>query len=324
MGVPTSGDFNKWDGTKFDNIDSDQNVDKIVEILANGNYDLNVNKITASDYVGIPSDQFTTITAGENLSAGDVIRISSNQAFKADNTTEAGITAVVGVCNTTVTSGETVQIDYGFYNSFSSLTAGTLYYVGTSGSITSTRPVEYQVKLGVAVSTTRINLDITIENDIAGQVAAFARTSVPTGWLECNGQNVSRTTYANLFNSIGVTWGVGNGSSTFTLPDMRDRYPRGKSTSHEVGAYLNQLTKRPTTSFTGTTSSNGAHTHEIAYGYYADNNPNNDRVAYGGNISLGTKTTISAGSHTHTTTITGGGDSETRPKTAVVLYCIKF
>jgi hypothetical protein len=160
MGVPTAGDFNKWDGTKFTNTDWDDNVDKTVEILANGNYDLNVNQVTASNYVGIPSDQFSTITAGENLSAGDVLRISSGQAFKADNTTEAGVTAIVGVCNTTVSSGGTVKIDYGFYNGFSSLTAGTLYYLGTSGGITSTKPSTYIVELGVAVSTTRINFDI--------------------------------------------------------------------------------------------------------------------------------------------------------------------
>jgi hypothetical protein len=157
MGVPTAGDFNKWDGTKFTNTDWDQNVDKTVEILAAGNYDLNVNQVTASSYVGIPSDQFSTITAGENLSAGDVLRISGGQAFKADNTTSAGITSIVGVCNTTVSSGGTVKIDYGFYNSFSSLTAGTLYYIGTSGSITSTKPSLYPFEIGRAVSTTRIN-----------------------------------------------------------------------------------------------------------------------------------------------------------------------
>ncbi len=160
MGVPTAGDFNKWDGSKFTNTDWDDNVDKTVEILANGNYDLNVNQVTASTYVGIPSDQFSTITAGENLSAGDVLRISSGQAFKADNTSEAGVTAVVGVCNTTVSSGGTVKIDYGFYDGFSSLSAGALYYLATSGAITATKPSTYIVELGVAVSTTRINFNI--------------------------------------------------------------------------------------------------------------------------------------------------------------------
>jgi hypothetical protein len=160
MGVPTAGDFNKWDGTKFTNTDWDQNVDKTVEILANGNYDLNVNKVTASEYVGIPSDQFSTLTAGENLSAGNIVRVSGGQVYKADNTSSAGVTSIVGVCNTTVSSGGTVKVDYGFYNGFSSLTAGTMYYVGTSGAITSTRPTgAYVVEVGRAVSTTRINLE---------------------------------------------------------------------------------------------------------------------------------------------------------------------
>ena len=119
MAVPSASDFNKWSGTKFTNTDWDQNVDKTVEILANGNYDLNVAQVTATSYVGIPSDQFSTITAGENLTAGDILRISGGQAYKADNSTSAGVTAVVGVCNTTVSSGGTVKIDYGFYNSFS-------------------------------------------------------------------------------------------------------------------------------------------------------------------------------------------------------------
>ena len=57
MAVPSASDFNKWTGTrKFNNTDWDQNVDKTVEILANGNYDLNVNQITASTYVGLPTE----------------------------------------------------------------------------------------------------------------------------------------------------------------------------------------------------------------------------------------------------------------------------
>lgn len=47
-------------------------------------------------------------------------------------------------------------------------------------------------------------------------------------YLECNGQNVSRTTYAVLFGKIGTIWGVGDGGTTFTLPDSRRRSPVGK------------------------------------------------------------------------------------------------
>lgn len=69
---------------------------------------------------------------------------------------------------------------------------------------------------------------------LGAQVAAIqmlAGGSVPIGWLLCNGQAVSRTTYAALFAVIGTTWGAGNGSTTFNVPDMRGRYPRGVAAS---------------------------------------------------------------------------------------------
>ncbi|MGE0289535.1 MAG: phage tail protein [Bradyrhizobium sp.] len=65
----------------------------------------------------------------------------------------------------------------------------------------------------------------------AGFIAPYGGTGTPTGWLECNGQNVSRTTYAALFTAIGTTWGVGDGSTTFTLPDLRRRALVGKGGS---------------------------------------------------------------------------------------------
>jgi len=50
---------------------------------------------------------------------------------------------------------------------------------------------------------------------------------VPLGWLECDGRDVSRTYYGELFSAIGTTWGAGDGVNTFTLPDMRSRLPIG-------------------------------------------------------------------------------------------------
>jgi phage-related tail fiber protein len=61
----------------------------------------------------------------------------------------------------------------------------------------------------------------------AGEVRWFARNTAPTGFLKANGALVSRTTYAALFASIGTTFGAGDGSTTFALPDMRGEFPRG-------------------------------------------------------------------------------------------------
>ena len=55
----------------------------------------------------------------------------------------------------------------------------------------------------------------------------LATSTVPSGYLECNGQAVSRTTYANLFSFIGTTYGVGDGSTTFNVPDLRGQFVRG-------------------------------------------------------------------------------------------------
>lgn len=62
-----------------------------------------------------------------------------------------------------------------------------------------------------------------------GMVSPFAGDSIPAGWLLCDGSAISRTEYANLYSAIGVSWGVGDGLTTFNLPDMRGMFLRGVS-----------------------------------------------------------------------------------------------
>ena len=66
----------------------------------------------------------------------------------------------------------------------------------------------------------------------AGTIVGFGNTTPPTGFLACNDQAVSRTTYARLFAAIGTSFGVGDGSSTFNVPDLRDRAPLGYGTNN--------------------------------------------------------------------------------------------
>jgi len=60
-----------------------------------------------------------------------------------------------------------------------------------------------------------------------GVVIAFASATPPAGWLLCDGSAVSRANYPNLFAAIGTAWGVGDGSTTFNLPDLRGQFLRG-------------------------------------------------------------------------------------------------
>lgn len=74
----------------------------------------------------------------------------------------------------------------------------------------------------------------------SGAVMPFAGTTEPSGWLLCYGQTVSRSTYAGLFAAIGTTYGSGDGSTTFALPDLRGRVVAGQDDMG--GTSANRLT----------------------------------------------------------------------------------
>ena len=66
--------------------------------------------------------------------------------------------------------------------------------------------------------------DLTrIEGIPTATIVPWASSSVPTGFLECNGQAVSRSTYSALFAIVGTTYGAGDGASTFLLPDLQEK-----------------------------------------------------------------------------------------------------
>ena len=68
-----------------------------------------------------------------------------------------------------------------------------------------------------------------IEGTATGTILPWSAASLPSGFLECNGAAVSRSTYSALFAIVGTTYGAGDGSSTFNLPNLADNVPVGKS-----------------------------------------------------------------------------------------------
>ena len=84
------------------------------------------------------------------------------------------------------------------------------------------------------------NLGVTNFSMPSGALVAFAGSAAPTGWLFCDGSAVSRTTYAALFTAIGTAYGVGDGSSTFNVPDMRGRVPAGFDSANGTGRLTGQ------------------------------------------------------------------------------------
>ena len=75
--------------------------------------------------------------------------------------------------------------------------------------------------------TTGITSPSVNAGNIVGQVCFFGMTTAPDGFLKANGAAISRSTYADLFAAIGTTYGSGDGSTTFNIPDLRGEFPRG-------------------------------------------------------------------------------------------------
>lgn len=164
-----------------------------------------------------------------------------------------------------------------------------------------------------------------------GAIMPFAaQLSSPSGWLLCNGDQISRTAYQDLFQAIGTAYGVGDGSTTFNIPDLRGYFVRAWGTNSDatfsgtLGAKQAQATARPTTAFTGNTTSTGTHTHSVIW---SDSAGAPDVYPYeSGPNAFGTYTiprTGTNGGHSHTISIDGGGDTETRPKNIALPYYIK-
>jgi microcystin-dependent protein len=110
-----------------------------------------------------------------------------------------------------------------------------------------------------------------------GTVFAYAGSAVPTGWLDCDGSAVSRTTYADLFAAIGTAYGVGDGSTTFNLPDFRSRSILG------AGAPGGSLTTRAR----GDTGGAETHTLDIGETPVHDHGPDPGAIEFIGNAGPG-------------------------------------
>lgn len=157
MTTPSASDLNLYDGTPFDQTDWDGNWNQAISWLTSGNYDMTFQNITATTYTGLPTETFN-LTAGEDITAGNVVRISSGNAYKATNENDNGTKGIVGIATQSVTSGSTVAITNQFYEGYNGLIVGEYYYVGVDGALTRINPQYNSFIIGVAVSTNRLNL----------------------------------------------------------------------------------------------------------------------------------------------------------------------
>lgn len=163
----------------------------------------------------------------------------------------------------------------------------------------------------------------------AGTVNSYAGSTAPTGWLLCAGQNVSRNTYAGLFAAIGTTYGSGDGSTTFALPDLRGRVVAG--VDNMGGSAASRLTSTVLSASNTIGATGGAQTHGLSSSEMPSH-AHNVVIRRGAVAStpytiyqLQTITTGAWSDETFTTTSAGSGTAHlnTQP-TMVMNYIIKF
>ena len=142
-----------------------------------------------------------------------------------------------------------------------------------------------------------------------GSMLMWPTATAPSGFLLCNVALVSRSTYAALFAIVGTIFGSGDGSTTFTLPDYRDRMPIGAGTTYAAavtGGSKDAIVVSHT--HTGTTDTAGTHAHTYRIGAAGSFN---NSAADGNGSSGSAATTDSAGSHNHAFTTASTGSSGT-------------
>jgi microcystin-dependent protein len=171
----------------------------------------------------------------------------------------------------------------------------------------------------------------SIEGVNTGVIIPWGAASVPSGFLECNGQAVSQATYAALFAVIGTTYG-NPGGGNFNVPDLTDRTVVNKSNTKSLAQTGGANTVTPTGNIGGslgnTTLTSGeipSHSHSGAFTSAGGGGPEGaERTLMSGFNSVNSSSTGGGGSHDHTLsgTFTGTASSVLQPY-LVLIYIIK-
>ena len=168
-----------------------------------------------------------------------------------------------------------------------------------------------------------------IQGTATGTIVPWSTATAPTGFLKCDGSAVSRTTYAALFAVVGTTYGAGDGSTTFNVPDLRDRTVVASSNTKALASTGGANTVTPTGNISGSTGATTLTTNQIPSHTHSGGVAGNPVVYVADNptFSGGSTNTGSTGggaSHDHTLSanFVGSANSVLQPY-LVLIYIIK-
>ena len=199
--------------------------------------------------------------------------------------------------------------------------AGAIGVAATLPIITGANGVLQAGSFGTIAGTFCEGNDARLSGTPAGAIMPFAMTTVPTGWLAANGAAVSRGTYSALFTAVGTTYGAGDGSTTFALPDLRGIFIRGSS----VGTVDGIIYNGGNGGAVGARQTDAYPSHNHGFNdYYERSSANAVSNFSGGGGKLGLNSFSNVGGTTPNSTDYRGYGTETRPANIAFLYCIKF
>tara|TARA_R110000751_G_scaffold17046_2_gene53143 strand:+ start:557 stop:1147 length:591 start_codon:yes stop_codon:yes gene_type:complete len=152
-----------------------------------------------------------------------------------------------------------------------------------------------------------------IEGVNTGLIVPWSIAALPTGFLECDGAAISRTTYSTLFAVVSTTYGVGDGASTFNVPNLTDSVVLGRSPSKALAATGGANTFTSTASIGGSVGNTTLATPEIPA--HSHPSPGNTSVTFGRNGAGGMASSCATGapSNPASSQATGGGGAHTHP-----------
>lgn len=190
----------------------------------------------------------------------------------------------------------------------------------TANDIVSGKDIELRFDSGndvfvLSLATTSAS-DIIALNQV-GLISVSSFSTVPSGFLECNGSAISRTTYVNLFSVIGTQWGIGDGSTTFNIPDLRGEFIRGWDNGRGVD------TGRAFGSFQNWAIENITGQIFVPVGVGGGTGALRNYNSGGNQISASTISSSTAGIDFDASRIVSTAN-ETRPRNISMMYLIKF
>ena len=173
--------------------------------------------LTYEDVSNIDSVGLITARNGVSITSGGLKVLAGGSNFNATITGTATTATTVSVANEGSDTETFVTFTPSATGNQSFKTNTGLKFNSANGTLTATSFAGNGANLTgvVAVPT--------------GAIMAWPTESIPSGWLKCQGQAVARSTYSDLFSTLGVIYGAGDGSSTFNLPDYRGEFLRGRA-----------------------------------------------------------------------------------------------